>query len=69
MPKQSKMRQKDYKNPIQFILGWPTTPGPSAFPEVWLIYTLRLLEKTNYAFVSQEVVSYSHSIRATVVLV
>ena len=51
------MRQKDYKNPIQFILGWPTTPGPTACPEVWLIYTLRLLEKTNYAFASQEVVT------------
>lgn len=40
--RQSKTRQKDYKSLVQFILGWPTTPGHSACPEEWLIYTLRL---------------------------
>lgn len=36
------MRQKVYRNVIEFVLCWPASPGHGAYPEVWLIYPVRL---------------------------
>lgn len=45
------MRQKVYKNIIEFTSCWPTTSGHGTHTEVWLIYPSETpLEKMDFPF-------------------
>lgn len=51
---QSNLRQKIYKNPIEFILGCIPTAGYGACPEVQLINAVRLhWRKNNFSVASR----------------
>ena len=53
MPKQSNMRQKVYKNSIEFVFCCPSNVGHVVYPYVWLILPSEtLLEKTKFPFAS-----------------
>lgn len=49
-PKQSNMIQKpkSKENTIEFILCWPPTARNGTYPEVWLIYPVRLYLKKSF---------------------
>ena len=38
LPKQSNIRQKVYKNSIEYILYWPISFWQGTYSEVWLVY-------------------------------